>query len=598
MQQGSFQQNDFAKEEIKQRISIFDLVSRYVKLKRAGQNFKGLCPFHKEKTPSFIVSPSRNTFHCFGCGKGGDIYTFLQEVEGLDFKDALTMLAEETGVELRYSPPSRDQQHSSAQPKASKTRLLEIHQVAMHFYYNNIRGNTQVIEYFKGRGLKPETIRDFRLGYAPQGWSNLIDHCSQQHIGFSELVTCGLAIQKEGTNRGYDRFRDRIMFTLFDLSGKPIAFAGRGMASDAQPKYLNSPETPIYYKSRTLYGIHRSRQFIQDLDQVLVVEGYMDFLSLFQAGIGNAVATSGTALTADHGNLLKRFTANVVLVFDGDRAGIQAAERALFTLSNLDLDIKVLVLPDSEDPDSFVRKNGAERFRQLISRAQRGIDFLFQHLAKTTDITSARGKSHLVDRISPFILSAPNEIVQSEYVKIIAEGLSLSESLIYNRLDGVKRGNKSPYPAPQEEAPIPQTIMPPGYINTREGNFMRLILHSPELIPEAKLYITPETFTEMFSNNLYSNILTAYDENPSLTDILDKIPNAEFKSVISALQLSEGPTDHAEEDLMHTVIELQKKFLRFTLQNLTQQLKKSPNDRTLLQKHKELSLQLNELKKA
>ena len=243
--------DDSAKEEIRARIDIAELVGRYVKLKASGRNLKGLCPFHKEKTPSFIVTPDRGTFHCFGCDKGGDVYTFLQEMEGIEFREALTLLAEEAGVALPTY--QRDTSADPSEQKSnfpSKTEMFRIHTLAMNYYYGQVKGCARAVEYFKERGLKAETVKEFMLGYAPSGWSNLIDNLAKQGIDGETLVACGLALQKSEGNP-YDRFRDRIIFTLFDPAGRAIGFAGRGMEKDAQPKYLNSPETPVYRKSRT-----------------------------------------------------------------------------------------------------------------------------------------------------------------------------------------------------------------------------------------------------------------------------------------------------------------------------------------------------------
>lgn len=348
------------KEEVRSKADIASVIGRYVKLKASGQTLKGLCPFHKEKTPSFHVNPQRGFFHCFGCGKGGDVFTFVQEIENIGFLDALKMLARETGVELGEAPYTSPESKDKS-GEVSRTDLLRIHELARDFFYRNIRSSPQAIEYFKSRGLKGETVKEFRLGFAPSGWSSLIMFFQEQRIPLSTLVKCGLAVEKENGG-GYDRFRNRVIFPLHDLSGRVIAFAGRGMNDEVQPKYLNSPETLLYKKKDFLYGLYKSRQYIKDQGYCLVMEGYMDYLTLYQAGIRNGVASSGTAFTAEHGRLLQRFTSKIVLVFDGDSAGQTAAQRAVFILAPLDLDISILVLPGDEDPDSFVKSHGPQAF--------------------------------------------------------------------------------------------------------------------------------------------------------------------------------------------------------------------------------------------
>jgi DNA primase len=583
--------DDTAKEEIRGRISIATLVERYVKLKPAGQNLKGLCPFHKEKSPSFIVSPNRGTFHCFGCGKGGDIFTFVQEMEGIDFRDALVLLAEEARVKLKTShAPSGPAQPSNFPAKAE---MLAIHQQASRFFYQQIKGNERAISYFKQRGLKPETIRDFALGYAPKGWSSFMTYAKGKGIAPQVLVACGLAVQK-GEGEPYDRFRDRIMFTLCDAAGRPIAFAGRAMDDEAQPKYLNSPETPIYHKSKILYGLHKAQPSIRQSDSVIIVEGYMDYLALYECGVQNVVATAGTALTPAHAEIIKRFTQRVFLVFDGDNAGIQAAERGVFALAPYSLVVKVVILPGDEDPDSLVRTAGAEAFLQHLEQAQDGLAFLLDRATAGRDITSPQGKSAVLEQLRPYLEALSDDIVRAESVKVVSERLDVAERLIQGRL----RTAAGPAQTPARGAAEPPAVQaPPRYGATLEGAFIRLILNNPKLIPQALQFVHPSTFTDRFSDHLYSVIIATYERDAGLAGLLDAMHDAEAKRVVASLS-AEGvpPQEEAEAELTHTMIELQKKLLRSKLREATQQLRKAPRDRALLQRQKDLSLQLNELK--
>ena len=311
---------EHAKEEIRSRINIADIIGRHVALKPAGQNLKGLCPFHKEKTPSFTVTPAKGIFYCFGCHKGGDVFTFLTEFEGMSFSEALHALADEAGVKLDMQKNNRDSLQASEQnaPQEGfqnilpKNELLKINQVAVDFYYSQTRLHKHAIEYFLGRGLTREIIKEFKLGYAPAGWSELLSHAKKNDIPESSLIQCGLAIERQNGG-AYDRFRDRIMFPIFDTSKRPIGFGGRGMTPDAQPKYLNSPETFLYQKNKTLYGLHAAQYHIKESKSVIIVEGYMDFLSLYQAGIKNVVATSGTALGDNQARIIQRFTSTIYL---------------------------------------------------------------------------------------------------------------------------------------------------------------------------------------------------------------------------------------------------------------------------------------------
>jgi DNA primase len=585
MPEVSYSAGDDAKEQVRARMGIADLVERYVKLKPAGRNLKGLCPFHKEKTPSFIVTPDRGTFHCFGCGKGGDIFAFLQEIEAVDFREALQMLAEETGVQLASAsrPPYETEQPQNG---PSKSEAYRIHQIAMRYYYECIRGNEAAVKYFKSRGLRAETVREFMLGYAPAGWNNLTGFMSSKGVDPAALVGCGLALQKEG-GRPYDRFRERVMFTLFDAGGRPIAFAGRGLEPDSQPKYLNSPETNIYRKSRTLYGLHKALPFIKERNQVLVVEGYMDFLSLYEAGVRHAVATSGTALTAEHAQMMRRYVSQAVLVFDGDSAGVQAALRGVAVLMPANLDVRVILLPEGQDPDSYIRSAGNTAFEDLVNRAQDGFSFVLENAVSANGVDTAHAKSAVLDAIVPLIDSTRDNVVRADCVKRTAERIGVGEPLVVQRL--------APNGRRQSSAPSAPSVPEQPYASRLEGHFIHLLISHPELIPEAAEYIRPETLTDNFDNQLYSMILGVYEHDSTLEGLLNATEDSEMKRVISSLLAVQEPSPQPDEELAHVIIELQKKFVRYRLRQITRALRTDPHNAELLQQQKEFSLKLKEL---
>jgi DNA primase len=583
--------DDTAKEEIRLRINIADLVGRYVKLKPVGQNFKGLCPFHKEKTPSFIVTPSKGIFHCFGCNKGGDIFAFLQEMEGLEFKDAIKQLADEAGVKLTRTSEPTDAPAAPAGP--SKTEMLAIHEKAAKFFYRHIKDSPVAVEYFKSRGLKPETVRDFILGYAPPGWSNLVEYMKTQGIQPDTLVACGLALQKSDSRAPYDRFRERIVFTLFDAAGKPIGFAARTLKADEQPKYLNSPETLIYKKSQTLYGLHKARPAIKQENSVLIVEGYMDYLALFQAGVQNVVATSGTAMTTDHGLIIRRFTSNVFLVFDGDGAGIKAAERGVMVLAPHNFDVRVLILPDEEDPDEFIKKHGAEKFRALLKQAQSGFSFLLERFVLLHGLETPQAKSAIVEEILPYLQTLTDDIVKLEYIKQCAERLGIPETLLHGKLKIQPRFK--PRDSKQPAAPaVPLSL----YSGTLEENFLRILLIRPELAAEARLYIRPDTLTDSINSKLYSTILGAYEQDPGLHSFIERLGDPQLQQKASALAARQGPSENLGEDLTDLVVHLQRAYLKRKQHEITMQLKKEPQNREkLFAVQKQIIRQLTDLDK-
>ncbi|MGB5488508.1 MAG: DNA primase [Lysobacterales bacterium] len=385
-------------EELLARSDIVELIERRVPLKRAGSEFQACCPFHDEKTPSFTVSPKKQFYHCFGCGAHGSVIGFLMQYEGLEFRDAVEELARASGLEV----PS-----SGRQQQRPDIGLYDILQDCSKFYVEELRKHPEAVEYLKGRGLSGEICRDFDIGYAPAGWHELISRLGTDNKKLDLLKQAGML--SEGNRGQYDKFRNRIMFPIHDRRGRVIAFGGRDL-SDAGPKYLNSPETTLYHKSRELYGLYLARQRSNRLDHIIVVEGYMDVVALAQFGFKNVVATSGTATTDLQVELLFRAADTIVFCFDGDEAGRKAAWRALeATLPKLreGLQAKFLFLPDGEDPDSMVRKHGETVFAQQIEAASTLSEFFFDHFTSEIDLGSLDGRAKFVEQAQPYIEALP-----------------------------------------------------------------------------------------------------------------------------------------------------------------------------------------------
>jgi len=606
--------NDDAKEQIRMRADLGAIVGRYVNLKGRGATMIGLCPFHKEKTPSFNVNPSRGFYHCFGCGKGGDVFDFVQEIEGVDFREALEMLADETGVRLErpkrddhtyYGAPPPEAYSSSETPQTpsqdraakavSKNELLAIHSEAAMYYYNCVKTHAQAIDYFKSRGLSGETVKEFSLGYAPDGWSGLLDYLRSKKYTDSQITAAGLVVVKEEKGAVYDRFRDRVMFPLCDLSGRVIAFAGRGMNADAQPKYLNSPETGLYKKSGVLYGIHKSRASVRELGYLLIVEGYMDYLTLYQAGIRNAAAVSGTAFTADHAQIIKRFTQKVVLVFDGDRAGRAAAQRAAFVLAPVNVQVSVLTLPGDDDPDSFVRREGAEAFLKLVSSAAKpAADYLIDKLIAESD-GSPHGKSGVVDELIPYARALSDNIVRDDFLAKLAQRLGIDRKRVMERL------SRAPNTFSPDDSPPPPTaggFNGDSVLGALEESFLRILITCPELIAEAKPYIPPEILTDGLSANVYSIILEVHGRDGSLDGLAEACSNnPEAGNVISMLAVKPALTENIHDELVQKIFLLRRKFLKTRMSELTEHLKNCREEEKgeLLALLKDYGAQLKEL---
>ncbi|MFO0780606.1 MAG: DNA primase [Candidatus Gracilibacteria bacterium] len=369
-----------AVQEIKAKLSIEDVVRQYVQLKKAGRSLKGLCPFHAEKSPSFVVSPERGIAYCFGCHKGGDIFAFIQEIEGVDFVDALKLLAERTGVELQQY----EMKH--ALPKGEKDQLLQVHELVTKFYIRQLwetPDGKKVLDYLHTRGLTDETIRRFQIGFAPDSFD--ATHSLLLKEGFSKkmLVLSGLALTQETTvDRIYDRFRGRLMFPISDHMGRVVAFGGRALKKDQEPKYLNSPETAIYHKSNVLYGFSFAKPSIKEHQEVILVEGYMDMIAAFQAGLTNVVATSGTALTVQQLRHVQPFVRSIALAFDMDNAGQEAARRAFDLTQEFDFFVKVITLPEGKDIAEFAKTRSVE-LPAIVQSAQTYGDYFYEKLLQT-----------------------------------------------------------------------------------------------------------------------------------------------------------------------------------------------------------------------
>ncbi len=411
-------------EELLARSDVVELIERRVPLKRVGSEFQACCPFHDEKTPSFTVSPKKQFYHCFGCGAHGSVIGFLMQYEGLEFLDAVEELARAAGLEIPTT--------GNRQP-APDTGLYDMLAACSKFYIEQLKNHPAAIEYLKGRGLSGEVSRDFEVGYAPAGWDGVIKQLGTDEKKLDQLKQAGML--SEGKSGSYDKFRDRIMFPIHDRRGRVIAFGGRALSDDG-PKYLNSPETTLYHKSRELYGLYLARQRSGRLDHIIVVEGYMDVVALAQFGFKNVVATSGTATTDIQVEILFRAADTIVFCFDGDKAGRKAAWRALeATLPKLreGLQAKFLFLPEGEDPDSMVRKHGETVFAQHIESARPLSEFFFDHFSAETNLGSLDGRARLVQQALPYI-----ERMQTGVFKDMMK--ARLESLAQHRLQGPQPG--------------------------------------------------------------------------------------------------------------------------------------------------------------
>ncbi len=410
-------------DELKSRADLVRIIEPYAPLKKKGANWMGCCPFHQEKTPSFSVNPSKGFYKCFGCGKGGDAFAFVMEIEGLSFFEAVKSIAEVSGVPL--PEPIDDEKYEKhkkrrQEKKAVAEQVIELNNYALEFWENHLQdGNAHskaAREYLERREISVETQKAFHVGFAPDSWDALMSLLKEKGADEKLIETSGLVSVNEEKKRIYDRFRGRIMFPVLNIDGNPIAFGARILAS-GEPKYLNSPETPAYVKGEHLYGLFQSKEEIRKKKYAILVEGYLDLIALFQYGIINTAASLGTAFTTEQAKLLGRFARRVVINYDGDGAGVKAARRAIETLLAEDFETKVLVLPDGQDPDDFLKANGAESYNHLRGNATPYLQFVLENLAREKNLSSAKAKAEAVEDVLPILSVIKNVIERRETLK-------------------------------------------------------------------------------------------------------------------------------------------------------------------------------------
>ena len=475
--------------EVKNSADILEIISETVILKKAGANHVGLCPFHAEKTPSFMVNPQKQIFKCFGCNEGGNVFSFLMKKNGVSFPEAVRLLAHRYGVAL----PSTEMTPAQKKKYQEREALFSTNQLALSFYRHQLTAEPsgrKAMAYLEKRGFSRQTIDQYNLGFAPEGWDRLASFMKQKKVSPVWVKKVGLIIEKDN-NRHYDRFRDRVIFPIFSMNRQVLGFGGRILSDQKnQAKYLNSPETPIYHKKKSLYGIHAARDKSRETDIIYVVEGYFDLLALHQHGILNAVATLGTALTPEHVDLLKGCATRICLVYDSDQAGLKAAERGLAIFQQKGVAASVIVLPTGQDPDSFIFQYGAEAFHALAQKAMSAILFLI-HTSINRYGLSIEGKLRVVDELSPILSGIDDIVARTVYVKELSEKTGIDEGAINKKIAAYRKmpaPTGRPHPLPSGiKAPLVQKPVWPdinGDAWRMERHMIAMVLQFPESIDE------------------------------------------------------------------------------------------------------------------
>ncbi len=566
-------------DEIKERLDLSDVISHYIQLQKAGHNYKALCPFHNEKTPSFVVFPDSQNWHCFGCDRGGDVFSFVMEYEGWDFRTALEELGRQAGVEIREQTPAQ------AEAAKEKDRLLAALEAAADYYHALLRSAPQAKEaraYLKRRGFTKATVERFRLGYCQRAWDALRTHLLGKGFAVEELVKAGLLVQKDGGGT-YDRFRDRVMIPIRDRRGRVIAFGGRVLHPDDAPKYMNSPQTPLFDKSKVLFGLDLAARPIRDVDAAIIVEGYMDVMIPYQEGYKNIVAPMGTALTEMHLKLLQRLTHNFVLALDPDAAGVNATLRGLETAretldrqwraifdaqglvgyeGQLDADIRVVLLPEGIDPDELILEDKSA-WEALLQNAQPVVRFYFQQLLQQENPEEPKGKARIVDAMLPLLRDISSGVEREAYAQEIALELGINARTLLDRLrahERVRRVRRQVAVAASDRSALPADL---------EGHALNILLHHPGLETRVDIALVEMGFAPIRDEDFTSDyrfIWEAWLEvlaNPTLS-LAELLLTSQMETVNRwrSTPLPEKEFEEWKRDVVRTILIVREQRLR------------------------------------
>ena len=579
-------------DRIRDRVDIVEIVSQHVALAKAGQGFKARCPFHQDKTPSFTVSPSKQIFHCFGCGVGGDVFAFLERTTGDSFPEVVQELGKRVGIEVATAPGNNEQQASPAR------RLEKLNRAAAAWFQQNLRDartGASAREYLAGRGIQQGMIEQFGIGVAPADWDGLLRALTRQAFTPGDLLgACLLTAREKGTGY-YDKFRARVMFTITDLRKRVVGFGGR-VLGEGMPKYLNSPDTPLFKKGQTLFAFDHAREAIGRTRTVIVVEGYFDAIALHQSGITHTVATLGTALTPEHVQVLRRFAANVVLLFDPDAAGVRAALRSLELFVNSGLGVNVVTLPAGEDPDTFVRKEGAGAFAELEAKAPSLLDYALDHSMKQAESGSLENRIRSVDDVLRILQKSEHPIEREERIRLVAERLGINQSRLIERYPMLV-GQRKQWTVPPRTQSATGRAAPVLKGVPEERDLLLLLLHG-KLSPADVRRLRPETFTVAACRTLVELALAHLDRDGrvGLRALLEAaVDHPDCGALATELSLRDDHFDDVPAHIKACLERLERKQAETALRDLIARIKTAEREgRT--EDARLLNVQVNELR--
>jgi DNA primase len=554
-------------EQIRSASDIVEIIGAYLPLRRAGANFQALCPFHKEKTPSFNVNPHLQIFKCFGCHKGGDVFTFLREYESIDFPEAVKRLADRAGIplELENNPGEQQARHI-------KEILLRIHdQIAQRWQQalTNEASGQIARDYLAKRGVSDEAVKLFRLGYAPDLWDDTVNWARSKGHELGTVEKAGLILRKEGADSYYDRFRGRLMFPICDEQGRVIGFSGRILSGDEKTaKYVNSPETPIFVKSKVFFGLDKTKRALLDAGHAIICEGQLDLIACFMAGIQNMVAPQGTALTSEHARILKRYVEEVVLCFDSDNAGQNATVRSLDSLLASGLAVRVAVLPAPHDPDSLIKASGGEAFKQLIERAEGFFDYYLSRLCLTNDTTTDKGRLAVLRAMAEAVYKTHNVVLIDKYAQKTALRLGVTPQAVRAEFKKLSRNSVPQEQAAQDVAGTNEAPQPP---SATEYWLLKILLLHEDLVPWAAGHLDVEWVQHPLARRIVSDRFSAHAHNAwtNLAAFLSLSDSPELQNLVTEVTMENRSIPNPSQQLSDVVLRLRNQHIDRQLAVLT-----------------------------
>ena len=548
-------------DEIRDRTDIVTVISDHVVLKKVGKNFKGLCPFHSEKTPSFSVSPDKRIYHCFGCGVGGNVFKFLMEIQSISFPEVLKVLAERAGIPL----PRNSSDHSTDPGHKERESLRKLNEAATRYFQSllkNPEGGLSARNYLTSRHFDAETLERYRVGWAAPTWKGLLTHVQQKSsVTQEQLLKSGLIIKKEDSSTVYDRFRGRVIFPIKDLHSNIIGFGGRSINEEDQPKYLNSPETLLYQKSETLFGMDQAKQAIRKENQVILVEGYFDQMRAVQHGVEYVVATCGTALTAKQASMLRNHAETAILIFDSDSAGRSAAEKGFDILLEHGMNVKIVVLPDGQDPDSFIQEQGAESFLEKIRNAKPFMESYIDALVRESPGQTPADKVKMANQILPLLAKIKNTVERSAWLEKFTSKTNIDDRTFLKELSKALTQNQPRMAETKSElAPL---------LNL-EKHLVHLILSDKETAQMVLLEVDPEDFSDPILKNIAQTCRQKIDNDEDLRidQLLGQTEDPETRNVLSRLGLESVEFESPERTIKDCIRKFKNIHLKSKIKDL------------------------------